>query len=302
MVGIYLNHPLGDRERRDQLFAGDLLLYARSAATAALADHAIALINEAFDPHPPQRAQYTLPVEEFVKRAGPLKTRFTNDLKTKELIRDLLAEYGCDAEDTYFDVPRLRIVPAGGYLSSGVSYAYKAHRDIWYASPTAQVNWWMPVFAVTGARAMSFYSEYWHTPLPNSSADFDYGEWCSVGRKMATSQIKEDTRKHPLPKNDPDPASELRLCGTKGDMILFSASQLHATAPNESDVTRFSIDFRTVALSDLASGRGAHNVDSRATGSTLGDFLHATDFAPIPDPGKYARPLAHARKSESAHA
>jgi hypothetical protein len=164
------------------------------------------------------------------------------------------------------------------------------------------VNWWMPVFAVTGARAMSFYSEYWHTPLPNSSADFDYGEWCSVGRKMATSQIKEDTRKHPLPKNDPDPASELRLCGTKGDMILFSASQLHATAPNESDVTRFSIDFRTVALSDLASGRGAHNVDSRATGSTLGDFLHATDFAPIPDPGKYARPLAHARKSESAHA
>ena len=47
---------------------------------------------------------------------------------------------------------------------------------------------------------------------------------------------------------------------------------------------------------------GAPNVDSRATGSTLGDFLHATDFAPIPDPGKYARPLAHARKSESAHA
>src|SRR3954468_24932896 len=88
MVGIYLNHPLGDRERRDHIFAGNLLLYARGPATAALADHAIALINEAFDPHPPQRAQYALPVEEFVRRAGPLKTRFTNDLKTKELIRD----------------------------------------------------------------------------------------------------------------------------------------------------------------------------------------------------------------------
>src|SRR3954470_1368555 len=241
MVGIYHNHPLSDAERRDHLFAGDLLLYARTPASAALTDHAVTMIAEAFHPHSPEKAQYALSVEEFIKRAGPLKTRFTNDLRTKELIRDLVCEYGCDPRDSYFDVPLLRIVPAGGYLSAGVSYAYKAHRDIWYASPTAQVNWWMPVFAVTGARAMSFFTEYWAKALPNSSADFDYGEWCSVGRKMATSQIKEDTRKHPLPKHDPDPASEMRICGTKGDMILFSASQLHATAPNESDVTRFSI-------------------------------------------------------------
>lgn len=294
MVGIYHNHPFSDRERRDHIFAGDLLLYSRGPATAALADHAITMIREAFDPHAPQRAQYTLSVEEFVKRAGPLKTRFTNELRTKELIRDVLCEFGCDPEDSYFDVPRLRIVPAGGYLSSGVSYAYKAHRDIWYASPTAQVNWWMPVFAVTAERAMSFYGEYWTKALPNSSADFDYGEWCSVGRKMATSQVKEDTRKHPLPLRDPDPASELRICGTKGDMIMFSASHLHATAPNESDVTRFSIDFRTVALSDLKTGRGGPNVDTRATGSTLGDFLHATDFAPIPNPSELERAVAHA--------
>ena len=100
MVGIYLNHPFSDRERRDQLFSGNLLLYTRGPATAALADHAIAMIREAFDPHDPQKAQYDLPVEEFVRRAGPLKTRFTNDLHTKELIRDLLHEYGCDLSDT----------------------------------------------------------------------------------------------------------------------------------------------------------------------------------------------------------
>jgi hypothetical protein len=293
MVGIYLNHPFSDHERRDHLFSGDLLLCARGPATAALADYAIALIREAFDPYWPEKAQYEIPVEEFVRRAGPLKTRFTNDLRTKELIRDVLCEFGCDPNDTYFDVPRLRIVPAGGYLSAGVSYAYKAHRDIWYASPTAQVNWWMPVFAVTAECAMSFYSDYWRNSLPNSSADFDYGEWCTVGRKMAAAQIKEDTRKHPLPLHDPDAASELRICGTKGDMILFSASQLHATAPNDSAVTRFSIDFRTVALSDIAGGRGAPNQDSRATGSTLGDFLHATDFAPIPNPSQYVRAVAN---------
>lgn len=292
MVNVYLNHQLNDRSRREHIFTGDILLYSRGLSTASLADHAIAMIREAFEPHEPEKAQYEFSVEEFVRRAGPLKTRFTNHIRTKELIRDLLSEFGCDLDDTYFDVPRLRIAPAGGYLTSGVSYAYKAHRDIWYSSPTAQVNWWMPVFDVTGERAMSFYGDYWAKPLGNSSADFDYGEWCRVGRNMALSQIKHDTRKHPLPAHSPDAASELRICGTKGDLILFSASHLHATAPNNSPVTRFSIDFRTVTLSDLASRRGGPNLNSRATGSTLGDFLRAIDFTPFPNVGQY-EPVAH---------
>jgi hypothetical protein len=284
MVGLYLNHALTDRERRGKVFGGDILLYTRGAATAALADSAIALIRDAFLPHDPQTAYRDLAIEDFIGRAGPLKTRFTNDRRTKELVRTLLVEFGCDPQDTYFDVPRLRIVPASDYLASGVSYAYEAHRDIWYASPTAQVNWWMPVFDMTPDRAMSFYTAYWNNPLPNSSAAFDYGEWCAVGRQAAASQTENDTRKHPLPLSEVDPASELRIAGTKGDVILFSSSQLHSTVPNMSGITRFSIDFRTVALSDLDAGRGAPNIDSLATGSTLGDFLRAADFAPFPQP------------------
>jgi hypothetical protein len=281
MLGIYTNHELTDRERRDLVFDGNLLLYSRNSATAALADHAIELITAAFAPHDPQRAQFDVSVERFIEIAGPLKTLFTNALRTKELIRNVLTAYGCDLNETYFDVPRLRVVPHGGFLSSGVSYAYKAHRDIWYASPTAQVNWWMPVFVVTPDRAMSFFPEYWSTPVQNSSAEFDYGEWCAVGRQMATSQVREDTRKHPLPLAAVSTASEMRIAGTKGDMIMFSAAQLHSTAPNQSGLTRFSIDFRTLSSADLASKRGAPNIDTRATGTTLGDFLRASDFQPF---------------------
>src|SRR5690349_5177941 len=86
MVNIYLNHGFNDLERRDRIFAGDILLYSRSPATAALADHAIALMREAFDPYVPEKAQHSLAVEEFVRRVGPLKSRFTNDLRTKELV------------------------------------------------------------------------------------------------------------------------------------------------------------------------------------------------------------------------
>lgn len=281
MINIHHDSTVDDEARRGLLFAGDLLIYPRRPATAALCDHAIGMATEAFAPHGPESAQFALGVEDFAARAGALKTRFTNDLRTKELVRAALDDLGCDLDQTYFDVPRLRIVPSDNYLTSGVSYAYKAHRDTWYSSPHAQVNYWMPVFAIVPGRAMSFFPAYWDRELPNSSADFNYDEWCRVGRSQARSQIKEDTRKHPLPTAPVDASSELRIAGTKGDVILFSAGHMHATAPNQSGATRFSIDFRTVNLEDLRNGRGAPNVDCAATGTTLADFLRAADFTPI---------------------
>lgn len=281
MVGVYLNHKLADSARRESLFKGELHVQPRNAATEALALHAQEMARTALAPLDPERAQFDLSVEDFVTKVGPLKSTFTNALRTKELVRDVLVSFGIDVSTTYFDVPRLRVVPHGGYLSAGVSYAYKAHRDIWYSSPNAQVNWWMPVFDVTAERAMSFFPEYWTKGVPNSSAEFDYGEWCRVGRQQATQQIKQDTRRHPLPLDAVDTASELRIAGGMGDMLMFSAAHLHATAANESGKTRFSLDFRTLAHDDLVAGRGAHNVDNKATGTTLGDFLRADDFTPI---------------------
>jgi hypothetical protein len=65
-------------------------------------------------------------------------------------------------------------------------------------------------------------------------------------------------------------------------MIVFAAAQLHSTVPNTTPRTRFSIDFRTVNIDDLESGTGAANVDAACTGTTLGDFLRASDLAPLP--------------------
>lgn len=284
MANLSLNHAFDCSARRSRIFQGDILVYSQNPDVIRLTQHAKGMIAQALAPHEPELAQFHLPVEDFIARVGPLKTRFTNDAQTKVFMREILAAFDCDLAKTYFDVPRLRVVPHGGYLASGVSYAYKAHRDVWYSSPAAQVNWWSPVFPVTPERAMSFYPAYWSTALPNGSADFDYGEWCRVGRQQATAQITTDTRKHPLPQAPVDETSELRIAGTEGDTILFSANHLHATAPNGSGRTRFSIDFRTIHLDDLTQGAGAPLIDCAATGTTLGDFLRASDFTPYPLP------------------
>jgi len=282
MNNIILNFNGSDLQRREAIFAGRYLVNASSPATLALVEHAQGMIAETFSGLDPENAQTGMDVPRFVSLVGPLKTRFTNDTRTKELLRDILVEYGADLRRTYFDVPRMRVVPHSGYLSAGVSYAYEAHRDTWYSSPHCQVNYWMPIFPVTPERAMSMFPEYWDRAVPNSSDHFDYDEWCRVGRQQAATQTKTDTRKHPLPLGPIDIRSDMRVCGMPGDMLMFSAAHLHSTAPNTSGRTRFSIDFRTLNLDDIEAGRAAPNVDCRAKGSTLGDFLRADDFSRIP--------------------
>jgi hypothetical protein len=281
MLKVVLSYPGSEEERRRTVHSGSILIYPGSEASKSLCELAESMINEAFDGLDPEHAQEVLSVERFVEIVGPLKSRFTNASQTKERLRRYIIDMGADPHTTYFDVPRLRVVPHSGYLSAGVSYAYKAHRDIWYSSPTAQINWWLPVLDVTPERSMAFFPDYWDHPIPNTSQDFDYGEWVRVGRAAALSQISKDARKHPLPLNDPSIEQEFRFGARAGDAILFSAAHLHATVPNTSGATRFSTDFRTISLEDLRSGQGGPNVDCRARGTTLGDFLRVSDLKPL---------------------
>lgn len=195
----------------------------------------------------------------------------------------MLSDFGCDLDKTYFDVPRLRVVTSDSYLTAGVGYAYKPHRDLWYAGPTSQINWWLPVYPLEEERALALYPSYWDRPIRNLSREFDHDEWCRVGRRQAASQIKEDTRKHPRPEEEIDADGELRIVSPPGSLIYFSAAHLHGTVPNRSGLTRFSIDFRTVHLDDVLGNAGAPNPDSEATGTAVADYLRATDFAPIPE-------------------
>jgi hypothetical protein len=68
-----------------------------------------------------------------------------------------------------------------------------------------------------------------------------------------------------------------------GGIIMFSGAQLHSTVPNTSGKTRFSIDFRTVHLDDLVAKKGAPNIDSECTGTSLRDFLRTSDLSRVPD-------------------
>jgi len=283
MSTILVNSTGTDAGRREQLFGGTIFCYTPRPAITALGAHAWDLIQGGFGSLDPMEAQNLMPVEQFVEHIAPLKPKFTHSPQAKELLRGLLVDLGCDPETTYFDLPKLRVVTHSEYLTAGVGYAYKPHRDVWYGAPMCQVNWWFPLVDIGPANSLALHPQYWDNPVPNTSENFNPYVWNATGRKDAAKFIHADPRNHPAPSEPISLKHETRVVGPAGSMLIFSAAQLHSTVPNTSGRTRYSIDFRTVSLDDLSAGRGAVNLDNRSTGTTLRDFLRASDFTPVPD-------------------
>ena len=249
----------------------------------ALCEFARELIQEAFGAVNPTEAQDHFATREYIAILARLKPRFVHHPRAKELLQNLLKEFGCDLNKTYFDVPRLKSVTHGGHQKSGLTYGIHPHRDTWYSAPFCQLNWWLPIYPIGMNSALAFHPKYWKDPVRNGSSSFNHYRWNKRARKVAADNFEEYTQNQPHPEEPIDMEPQIRVICPVGGLILFSGAQLHSAVPNTSGKTRFSIDFRTVHVDDVLGKAGALNIDSAATGTTLRDFLRGTDFFRMPD-------------------
>jgi hypothetical protein len=280
---LYVDSAHDDDARRRRLSDGDLFAFSPNPGSAGLTELARELSEEAFAPHDPQVAQESMPAERYVEILAELKPRFIHHPRAKELIGGLLTALGADVEQTYFDVPRLRTMAHGEYLKAGLAYQFHAHRDTWFSAPHQQLNWWLPVYPIEAQNCMAFHPQYFDRPIRNSSEGYDYEQWNKTGRQQAAKQVKKETRKQPQAEEPLELEPDVRVVTPPGGTLVFSGAQLHSTVPNTTERTRFSIDFRTVNLDDLLEGVAAPNIDSECTGTTLRDFLRASDLEPLPE-------------------
>lgn len=283
MHTLFLDAEFTDDERREKLYQGQLFVYSPSAGTRALYGLAREMLEEAFAPHHPTEAQYHYAVDDYAAILSKLKPAFIHHPRAKEAIQQLLAERGCDPDKTYFDVPRLRTSTAQGYLTTGIAFAFHPHRDTWYSAPQCQLNWWMPVYPIEADNGMAFHPYYWDHPVKNSSEIYNYQEWVKNSRFVAAKQIGKDTREQPKPQEEMQLDPQVRVVSPPGGVTIFAAAQMHSSIPNITKLTRISIDFRTVHIDDVKHHRGAPNIDSKCTGTTMGDYLRVSDLAHVPD-------------------
>jgi hypothetical protein len=282
MTSVIIDPTCTDDERRQALYAGDIFVHTDSPAIRAFVAFTRQLIEDAFGAHDPQTAQYDMDVETYAALLGRLKPAFIHHPESKRHLAAILVEHGCDPELTYFDVPRMRSSTSDDYLTTGIAYAFHPHRDTWYSAPMMQLNWWLPIFDVSARNVVAFHPQYFDTAVTNGSDRYNYYAWNRDSRAIAASQIGVDTRDQPMPEEEIALDPQIRPVPPVGGMMVFSGAQLHSSVPNDSGRTRFSIDFRTVHRADVEAGRGATNVDSRCTGTTMRDYLRVSDLERLP--------------------
>ena len=283
MNTIYFDSRVSDELRRKHLYDGDLYIFPPCPSSLALCEFAREMIQDEFGSLDPLKAQYSLPVEQYATILSRLKPKFIHHPKSKLHIQGILKEHGCDLNKTYFDVPRMRTSTSDNYLTTGIAYAWHPHRDTWYSAPLSQLNWWLPIYEIDANDGVAFHPRYWSGAIANDSNIYNYYQWNKTHRAAAAHYVKEDPRPLPRPVKPVELDPQIRPVCPVGGIILFSGAQLHSSVPNTSGKTRFSIDFRTVDLDDVAAKRGAPNIDSACTGTSLRDFLKASDFSCVPD-------------------
>jgi hypothetical protein len=278
---VYFDSTMTEPHIRRKLYDGHLFVFSPRPSVQALCAFGRYLTEEAFGSLHPTLAQHYLSPDEYAHILGQLKPKFINHPHAKQLIRNVLEEMSCDLDKTYFDVPRMRTATSHGYLTTGLAYSFDPHRDTWFSAPLSQLNWWMPMYDIEAENCLTFYPSYWDEAVRNESIDYDCRDWYAESRRIqAEGQL--DERRRPQPLEAIDHTHELRLVCPVGGLILFSGAHLHGTVPNTTGRSRFSIDFRTVHLDDVATHKGAPNFDSQCTGTLLGDFLHPTTLAKLP--------------------
>lgn len=282
MAAVYFDSEMEDAARRQALYDGDFFIFSRTAATEALIDLARTMLEKAFAPHDPRIIHRHMTPEAVAAILADLKPSFIHHPECKKLIPEIMKERGIDLEKLYFDVPRLRSAYPSNFLSSGIAYAFHPHRDTWYSAPMCQLNWWIPAYPVDPNNAMGFYPGYFSEPVKNNSEIYNYYEWNTKNRASAAQHVKKDTREQPKPQQELQQVT-VRYLPPPGGIIVFSGAQLHETVPNTAGVARYSIDFRTVHLDDVRNRRGAANVDSSSTGTTMRDYLRGSDLTHLPE-------------------
>ncbi len=264
MSSVHIVHdPVDDHRRGELLFDGALLIFPRLPGLGAFRDRVADLIRERFGDIDPETAHDSLGSDELDAAIADLRVAVGKDPAARELVLTALANSGVDLEDTYWDRVNLRLFPPGSaHARRGTGW----HRDTWGSNIAAQTNWWTPIFPITVERTISFAPDLWQEPVANSSAD-----WSPAAARQKTVPMI------PEPVEAIRDTADMPVVVQPGDMLCFSAAQLHRTVPNRTPLARFSVEVRTVSGADVRAGRGAPNVDSDTPEIHYRWFRHVVD-------------------------
>jgi hypothetical protein len=245
------------------------------ALSLRLVDRVMAEIEQELGAEP-RSAQFRFGGEDFFARIGRLRKRFYTEPAYHDWLLEIVREQGFDPGRLAFDPMRLRVIAHRGHENPRAAPIYYAHRDTWYAHSQAEITWWIALHDVSEEETFVFYPDWFARPVGNNSEAFDHDTWVKQGAALRIGWQNRDhgaTHHYPGHVGELAPGRVVSFAAKAGEVVLFSGAHFHRTLKQTTGRTRFSLDFRTVDLTDDSAGVGAPNVDNRSTGSATRDYL-----------------------------
>jgi hypothetical protein len=267
----------------DALYAGAIARFDGLAAMQKIVAFTQSFLDDRFAPHPPPEIHRHMGRGDLSALLSSVRRDYSGSAVVKQAWQDLFEAIGLDATGTARDRLVLRFQPPSTRDDSATwdrnTSTVGFHRDTWGTNLYSQVNWWAPVFPLSAGRTMAFFPALWDVPLPNNSHHFDMAEAMKRVREAQPDLKAGDMLPQLLDSVD----SQLALPVTiePGTLIAFSAQHAHAGVTNHTDLTRISLDTRTLWIEDWRAGRGAPNVDGRASLMAPGMFRRISDGMPL---------------------
>ena len=275
---IHLDKPISDKERAEYNFQGDLLIYQNIPAMHELISYADELLHEAFSGIEPTEAQYHFWPEEFLQRSGKVQSVFRKSQEPKDLFFKALEQCGVDLDKTYYDHFPMRIVPSDQAYEGAECGFIGHHRDSWGSNIHSQINWWAPLYTLEQERTIAIYPDYWDKPIENNTETWRFDEYLKKRDEVGTER-QGSYPSAPSPQTSVDESNVLKVMLEPGDILSFASAHLHASVPNTTNATRFSIEMRSINKDDLTANRSAPNVDNMASTPMYQWFKHARSKA-----------------------
>lgn len=252
--------PENNELLRREIYNGQIFKISAHENSLKLVQKVNRILEREFKGVPLRKVHEVLEYKKTGERIDALRRRLADDAEYHRDLKEIIKHYAFEARDNLFDPFRLRVIYHEGHLSPGSARAYAMHRDTWFGNPQSQINWWIPLHDVNEEDSFAFYPAYFNAPVANTSSQFNFEEWMDV---VGWQGMRGGTyTQYPVVENGQSLKPGKSFSARAGDILLFSASHLHGTLRNSTGLTRWSLDFRTVHIADLAAQRGAPNVDN----------------------------------------
>lgn len=272
---IHLDHPISDFQRAELLFNGDLLVYTQRESMIELIEFTSQMLKKHLGELAPQSAQSKLDKTSFLEATCSAQAEFCRNKQARQLFFNVLSECGVDLEQCYYDHFPLRVVPYAKQHLGAHRAAIGHHRDTWGSNIHCQQNWWAPIFDLTEQRTIAFYPDYWSKPVTNTTSTWDFDEYLAQ-RQSVKPERSIEYPSAPKVTQAVDSSNIVKVVISPGDVLNFSSAHLHASVPNTSTATRYSVEMRTIIEDNLDGKKQAKNIDNEGIKPMYSWFKHVT--------------------------